>query len=84
MESREKVLAGFVGEHRIMEVDFWQPWNSAENNILDTGLAGRGDRYGIAAAAEACRTLFLRRKPAKVCVAYDPIIFRGSDNTGID
>jgi hypothetical protein len=53
MKAAHKFVAVFVGEERIMEIDFGYPGNAAADNILNAGLRGGRHGDGIAVAPRA-------------------------------
>ena len=48
-----EIVAVFIGQHGIVQVDFGEPRDGSQNNVFDAGLGGGGDRNGIAVAAQA-------------------------------
>lgn len=43
VEKLHEVIADFISQHRIVQMDFWQTRNGAEQNIFDAWLSRRGD-----------------------------------------
>jgi hypothetical protein len=52
-EQADKLVAILVGIEWIVEVDFWQTGQAAENKILDTRLRRGRQCHGLAIAAKA-------------------------------
>ena len=49
----QELVARFVGEERIVQLDFGTPGDAAEQQVFDAGLGRRGHGDGVAVAAEA-------------------------------
>jgi hypothetical protein len=52
-ERGQEVLAGLVGQHLVVEVHLGDPGDHAEDDVLDAGLGGGGDRHRVAVAAHS-------------------------------
>ena len=48
-----EVVAHFIGQHRIVQVNFRKSGNGAQKNVFDARLFGGGDGDGIAIATQA-------------------------------
>ena len=48
-----EIVADFVGQHGVVEMDLRQPGDGAEQHVLDAGLGGGGDGDGVAVASQA-------------------------------
>ena len=53
IEKLHEVVANFIGEHGIVQMNFGQAGDRAQQNIFNAGLRGRGDRDRIAVTAKA-------------------------------
>ena len=53
MERLHEVIAIRQRQKGIVQVDFGDPGQGAQNNVLDAGLSGGSHRDGIAIAAQA-------------------------------
>ena len=53
MKMAHEFFAVVVGQKRIVQMNFGNPGNAAEKNVLDARLRGRGHRDGVSVAAEA-------------------------------
>ena len=49
----QEVVAVLIGEHGIVQMNFGEPGNGAQNDIFDAGLRGGGDRDGVSVAAQS-------------------------------
>ena len=52
VEISHELVTDFGSEDGIMQMDFRQAGNGAEQDVFDARLFGRRDRYGVAIAAE--------------------------------
>ena len=53
MKWPHEIIATSQRQKRIVQIDFRDPWQSAQNNILNAGLSSSCHRDGIAVTAEA-------------------------------
>src|SRR5262249_1235951 len=55
IEMPHELLAAFVGEYRVVQMDFGKTGKGTEGQVFDARLAGRGHRNRVPVATEARR-----------------------------
>jgi hypothetical protein len=53
VEVLHEVVAYFIGEDGVVQVDFGEAGDSAEQDVFNAWLGGGGDGYGVAVATKA-------------------------------